>query len=146
MNIKTFTTGYDFATTANAQDMDIIDAQVLEANTNLLNELATWYHLDIYDSFVADSIDYMVQALEPELLIKSLSITQDLSTGYTLITFNWEVQDLDFVNDPYIDIEGDYIPTIANFMLKFHDMQSNEGTYITTHNKGTNTFTTTYTL
>lgn len=146
MNIKTFTTGYDFTTTANAQDMDIIDAQVLEANTNLLNELATWYHLDIYDSFVADSIDYMVQALEPELLIKSLSITQDLSTGSTIITFNWEVQDLDFVNDPYIDIEGDYIPTIANFMLKFHDMQSNEGTYITTHNNGTNTFTTTYTL
>lgn len=146
MNIKTFTTGYDFATTANAQDMDIIDAQVLEANTNLLNELATWYHLDIYDSVIADSIDGMVQALEPELLIKSLSITQDLSTGSTIITFNWEVQDLDFVNDSYIDIEEDYIPTIASFMLKFHDMQNNEGTYITTHNKGTNTFTTTYTL
>lgn len=142
MNIKTFTTDYDFATTANAQDMDIIDAQVLEANTNLLNELATWYHLDIND----DSIDCMVQELEPELLIKSLSITQDLSTGSTIITFNWEVQDLDFVNDSYIDIEEDYIPTIASFMLQFHDMQNNEGTYITTYNKGTNTFTTTYTL
>ena len=31
-------------------------------------------------------------------------------------------------------------------MLQFHDMQNNEGTYITTYNKGTNTFTTTYTL
>ena len=46
MNIKTFTTGYDFATTANAQDMDIIDAQVLEANTNLLNELPAGNHQD----------------------------------------------------------------------------------------------------
>ena len=88
----------------------------------------------------------MVQELEPELLIKSLSITQDLSTGSTIITFNWDVQDLDFVNDSYIDIEEYYIPTIASFMLQFHDMQNNEGTYITTHNKGTNTFTTTYTL
>lgn len=144
--VKTFTTGYNFATTTNAQDMDIIDAQVLEANTNLLNELAYWYHLDLNDASLKDSLNYMVQALEPELLIKSLSITQDLSSGSTIITFNWEVQDLDFANDPYIDIDTDYIPTIASFMLKFHDLQSNEGTYTTTHNEGTNTFITTYTL
>lgn len=145
-NIKTFTTGYNFATTTFALNMDIIDTWVLKANTNILQELFTYYNaLDGDDIDNTNDIDTLVQSLEPELLLKHISVNNDPS-GTSILVLHWEVQDPDFANDEFINIDEDYTPTIAAFMTKFNDMHSNEGTYNTMLIKGTNTFITTYTL
>ena len=135
MNNLTFTTGYDFTPTANAQDMDLIDAQVLQANTNLIQGLG----------YTPEQTHDLVNSLEPELLIKHLFISHDPS-GANLMLIHFEVQDMDFatLQGDLIDID-DYTSTIKDFITKLNIFQHlPKYAAQTIYLEGTNTFITAY--